>query len=703
MMVSGIHYSGIEYARMRRVLLGACVAMIVASCGDERVIDVVVHRDSCLVCHTPLNEAGEPHGLEQAHPWAEISCTGCHGGDARICDGTEGGTTAEPTCDGEWVYDKDLAHPVPAGGPIDVRRLSAAELDEVDRDWLRFINPGDLRVAADACGACHAGIVESVATSLTAHTAGELSSARRRSGRAGEVAAGAADLESVGAATGACEMDAVARFVPPDPGEPGFVADLGTAQDIFLGKQCLSCHLGDYGEGRFPGDHRSSGCSACHVEYAEDGRSASDDPTLDPYRTPRPEKHTLAGAASVEQCASCHHDGARVGLSYRGWRERSDEEIGGLPLAVGVGRVLHGHDGDHYVVDEDASNGFDETPPDVHFEAGMSCVDCHSGGEVHGSGHLVATAWCAPERATCAGCHGSADAAAAVGTERYALTERDGAVVLTTRRGGLELEVPQIVDLDQPGHEAPHLDTLACETCHSGWLPSCYGCHASVDLMAAEAADTTGVQTAGRTTTSSGPVALHDLVLVRGQDGLIVPSMPAERLFLTLTVEDPTIFEPTPKVTVLNAPRSRLDAEGAVEVTFGQRAIHPHTVRRRSAFMACDRCHSVGDPAAPSNKVLLDLTHGFGTQRYPQQACDIEDAGMEGCVEGGPARTFQLDAVIAADGSSLVEMAPPSRPLTLDEIDAMRAVTVPADAELSTPIPLGAGFEPGWPGPQNVE
>ena len=27
--------------------------------------------------------------------------------------------------------------------------------------------------------------------------------------------------------------------------------------------------------------------------------------------------------------------------------------------------------------------------------------------------------------------------------------------------------------------------------------------------------------------------------------------------------------------------------------------------------MACDRCHTAGDAEAPSNEVLLDLTHGW--------------------------------------------------------------------------------------------
>ena len=110
--------------------------------------------------------------------------------------------------------------------------------------------------------------------------------------------------------------------------------------------------------------------------------------------------------------------------------------------------------------------------------------------------------------------------------------------------------------------------------------------------------------------------------------------------------------------------------------------------------MACDRCHSVGDPVEPDNRVLLDITHGFGSQRFPYVSYEVCDA----CDEP---YTYQLDAVIDADGQSQVvvghDYPAVSRPLTLEEIAAMRAIVVDPAPPFVTPIPPDAATNPAFP------
>ena len=124
--------------------------------------------------------------------------------------------------------------------------------------------------------------------------------------------------------------------------------------------------------------------------------------------------------------------------------------------------------------------------------------------------------------------------------------------------------------------------------------------------------------------------------------------------------------------------------------------------------MACDRCHTVGDPEAPDNELLLDISHGFGSKRFPEEACDVTRPEA-GCEPGMNRTTYQLDAIQTRDGDPLVAVGHPdpieSRPLTLEEIAKMRAVIVPGDSpeHIHTPIPEGAESDPFWPPFQPVE
>ena len=95
-----------------------------------------------------------------------------------------------------------------------------------------------------------------------------------------------------------------------------------------------------------PGDYRASGCTACHVIYANDrspvhsgpyakygnlGRSANPDPILPKDESGHPIRHRLTRSIPSSQCMVCHmHPGANMETTYFGftwWDNETDGEL----------------------------------------------------------------------------------------------------------------------------------------------------------------------------------------------------------------------------------------------------------------------------------------------------------------------------------------------------------------------------------------
>jgi len=88
---------------------------------------------TCVDCHT---NCSDPHPTGR-----KASCVHCHGGDATRPD--VAGAHPKPTFPKAW---KDSANP---------ERPYVLTMEE-SAEWIRFVNPGDLRVANQTCGPCHA-------------------------------------------------------------------------------------------------------------------------------------------------------------------------------------------------------------------------------------------------------------------------------------------------------------------------------------------------------------------------------------------------------------------------------------------------------------------------------------------------------------------------------------------------------------------
>jgi hypothetical protein len=571
----------------------------------------------------------------------------------------------------------------PGDGPAFLRNLSARELDFVDPDYLKFVNPGDLRIADQTCGqnspkddgmGCHQDTIQRVETSTMAHTSGEITVARYRAGAQDTpdgLLGATALVDPNYDETRPASVPTMDQFDPdpPDLATP----DVGEIQDDYMVKSCFRCHLWDFGENKFVADYRSSGCSACHMVYNDAGFSESLDPTIPKNRPPHPAKHVLTKAVPTNQCTHCHYRGGRIGLSYQGYRERGGAGYNPeSPEVLGV--TQHGHDPTFYLTDEDTTNSVDETPPDIHFERGLHCIDCHTEHDVHGDGHIYGDTQVVVE-VRCETCHGTIDAESdfltARGVEMSNLSrDANGDVWLESKIDGELHPVKQIarsVDPSSPEYSLTakiamgrdpdtgfsHADGLACYTCHSSWYPSCYGCHVTMDYSKDGRVQTTDAVRPGQPAGARKWVELNDLVLMRDVYGRIAPSMPSERFFLSAVGTDgQPLFDR----------RVRRDKNG--QLGFGQRTMQPHTVRTDSSFSLCEKCHILSDQ---SNLADVRVVVGFGSDRF----VDTDGDGNQ----------YRFDAIQTEAYEPLVNIGHDepqvSRPLEQEIVEML--LTVPVD------------------------
>ena len=334
-------------------------------------------------------------------PAVKLGCTDCHGGNAAAAkpDGSEQG-------DPGYNNVKDEAHVAPrfpeawptSANPERTYTLLTKESPE----FVRFINPGDLRVAQEACGECHQQQVDQVhrsnmttasifwtaasyANGILPFKKAIIGESYDREGNpqgipqsvltARQETRGALDNPIVplprwqvvppGEYFRAFERGSLFNLAifpeigNPNPlDEPG-LPDIrvsergpGTGQRISpavinLHKTRLNDpHLSFLGTNDHPGDYRSSGCSACHVMYANDrdtfnsgpwaqyghlGKSASKDPTIPKDESGHPIKHQMTRAIATSQCMSCHmhqpNSFVNTYVGYTMWDYETDAEL----------------------------------------------------------------------------------------------------------------------------------------------------------------------------------------------------------------------------------------------------------------------------------------------------------------------------------------------------------------------------------------
>jgi hypothetical protein len=347
----------------------------------------------CISCHVGTDEP-------TMHPTKTVflGCTDCHGGNSavQIAQGIAA-TSAE------YESAKEKAHVQPRekffkdSSTIPVRTYT--QWLKESYEYVKFVNPGDLRVAPETCGSsgCHATETRAVSTSMMTHSGmlwgaalynnggyptknTRFGESYDRDGQPQSIKTHPPPLPEETRTKGVIpELDPLYRWEisqpgnvlrvferggrkkselgnpdrEDDPGKPddqlsdrGFGTELRT-DPVFLGLQktrLLDPVMSLPGTNDHPGDYRGSGCTACHVIYANDddaahsagyakfghsGFSASSDPTIPKAESGHPIKHTFTKSIPSSQCMICHiHPGTNMVTTYFGltwW----DNEIDG--------------------------------------------------------------------------------------------------------------------------------------------------------------------------------------------------------------------------------------------------------------------------------------------------------------------------------------------------------------------------------------
>lgn len=280
-------------------------------------VEVQAASQGCLDCHTKVDAASM-----HRNPAVQLGCTHCHGGAAEV--------RANGLAVGSEAYDaaKRAAHILPKypeNWPSSANpKHSYANLLQETAEFVKFINPGDLRVASETCGGCHAKEVHAVSRSIMTTSAMlwggasynnnilpfkryVLGESYARDGTAREIHASPSperaakgalpailplpqwevtspgDIFRVFERGGLFIKSTFAEFGLPnpkeDPGRPDIRAsNRGPGTGARISVPVLNVHktrlndphLSLLGTNDHPGDYRSSGCTACHSIYAND-------------------------------------------------------------------------------------------------------------------------------------------------------------------------------------------------------------------------------------------------------------------------------------------------------------------------------------------------------------------------------------------------------------------------------------------------
>ena len=338
----------------------------------------------CVSCHSPMDSA-----TMHTTGTVRLGCTDCHGGNAQIAL-PAGISQASP----QYAEVKKQAHPHPrfaesARSSANPVRAYTQWLKE-DADYIKFINPGDLRVAEQTCGrsGCHSAEVQRVRTSMMTHGAMLWGAALYNNSAVplknpvfGESYGPdgqpqrlqtfpAPTLEETRTKGILPYLEPIERWEVSQPGNVLRVFERGGEKKPEVGIPSLEeqpgkpdVKLGERGFGTLlrtdptvlglqktrlfdpllsfpgtndqPGDFRASGCSACHVVYANDrdpehsgsyaiagnlGQSATADSTIPKNESGHPIKHEFTRSIPSSQCIVCHiHPGTNMVATYFGY------------------------------------------------------------------------------------------------------------------------------------------------------------------------------------------------------------------------------------------------------------------------------------------------------------------------------------------------------------------------------------------------
>jgi hypothetical protein len=426
-------------------------------------------------------------------------------------------------------------------------------------------------------------------------------------------------------------------------------------------KFCARCHVARQNEA-LDGNGHPAGCAACHFPYGERASYQGGDPTMK-GKSPHPRTHAMWALPPMDACLACHQRSGRHALSYQGLMDGNN---GLVPTKDGGRGPLRGSD----------DRSFTHIAADVHFLAGMECIDCHTSREVMGEGYA------APDmrgqlEVRCEDCHGDGERSPTFATlsresdlpiresrqyahrlrpgDRVALTgkgrpfsnvfARDGRVLVATKRKGKLLHSKVVTG--SPEHRVAGHERLDCAACHSRTVVQCYGCHTQYDLRSTGWDFIQGRETEGEFSETEDHRRLYPFPLALNGRGKISPVTPGCQTFISVIEADGTRSKDEHVATYKGRPQLRFAP------------FYGHNTGRRA--VGCAECH--GNPA------FL----GFGQHV-------IEEGAIQGTMlcEKNPKKP--LDGFVAMEKGRVVAHAAitreGARPLDHDEVRRTLAVNL---------------------------
>ena len=506
-------------------------------------------------------------------------------------------------------------------------------------------NPSDLRVISQTCGQCHADIVSRLQKSLHATSAGIISAARytwaaQKTRRALYATYPVRDEDgNVPRDRGA--LPELLGLPVYDPAKP--ISPTNHPVDDYLRAECLRCHVWTRGKER-PGDYRASGCAACHVIYDNDGLYKGGDSAIPHDKPGYPRVHRITTRIPVFQCQHCHNRGGRIGMSYAGLMESDGycSPWSGKP-GVKAGRKLHGKCYNHLL-------------PDIHYERGLSCQDCHTEREIHGDGNIYSKKEEAVE-IECEDCHGTVKGYAplktARGTRLTNLKREGQRVILIGKLDGKEHPVPQVPEVIRKNPRAAaamtipgHARRLECYACHAVWAPQCYGCHAQHDLTARsgdwlryrkagdesmEAREGNRVKGAFRWRETRSYLRWESPALGINAEGKVAPFIPGCQAIFTQ-------IGPDGKVRFLNHIFRLPDGTWGL----ASNPVQPHTVRPKPR--SCEDCHANPRALGLGTGIFIGKANGIPFPYALDRLVDEKGRQIQATSHDG-ARPFSLSEI----------------------------------------------------------
>ncbi|GAB4341191.1 MAG: selenite/tellurite reduction operon c-type cytochrome ExtM [Desulfobulbaceae bacterium] len=500
------------------------------------------------------------------------------------------------------------------------------------------LNPGDLRVADRTCGmeGCHPADIDKVKNSLMATNRGILATLLYYWGEA-ETQNGDYSIEQL-----------------LESGETSLALD-------YFRKLCGSCHLWKrkYADPDAPlyVQEKGGGCSACHFVMPEGLRATTLTSFEESDYVPQGEKKMKPHPLIVKKvpddnCIRCHNRSGRIGLSYTG---KYEAEGYGTPFEEG-GRSSKQLAGGRFYL---------EPGEDIHHKKGMSCIDCHTREEIMGDGNRYAH-YEEQLEISCEMCHSPDPGTTRRNRQANNIVRKGDAFVLVGKNDGRErpLNLPKPEACLYPGHKR-----LTCESCHSTWVPQCYGCHVKRDDRDTHLDKLTLEETTGWWEEGRSYIRYEKPMLAVWGDEVVI---------VTPGCQDVVTF---------------IDSKGNISGGFNRftmAAINPHTTQAKGR--SCRDCHT--DPK----------TVGLGEGTVYREDGEWKFTPLDRGVDTLAGRTVGLDTFVTIEGEPLQHGSRADlRPFNREELNRILRVGLCLECHTRYDDPAFVNYDPGRSCPEYKE